>query len=536
MPDRTQTLLVVRKVLDATMRLGLREKLSVGLTDGMVNEAREEILDLPQPEHQGDEESGDEKRLAQALVHLAEREESSAEFQEKLGHPSVAQADRVAGVDLRDAASILRNLPTQPPAPVLSDQDKLRNAECWVEIHGQRVKDLEALLEICPVCENDFSGGGVDEPSTDCSNCNNLGFVLPRTGALSDKERERLEKERLLVELFGDDGLFDAAPYNPRGNYDDGWDAAVDALKNHLGYKSKAELPPPSDSQGDQERCDCEAWAHPDWKGCPVHGRSGPDCNPAPTQVEGPYKPNRATVPGGHALPLDARPDSEGLPEFGELPGQPEGGDEEDWPPNGLVEALAGRYHGRMPFNESHTDEEVESRATFRDAMKLARADLLAVRSFVPATSQDSSGLRKQLQEAVDRGRESERAAVDLEREQRSLFGELARLLGPRTPREGVTANDSWISAVARTLTRAERAEADLQAEVANKERLGEAKQRAETALEELAEEFERLAKEAKSRQSADKADDWALPEYETNQTAASIAREKAAKLKGGGE
>jgi len=72
-------------------------------------------------------------------------------------------------------------------------------AEIWREIHAERVKALEALLTICPVCENDFSGGGVDEPSTDCSNCNNLGFVAPAP-VLSDEERERLLK---LADVIG---------------------------------------------------------------------------------------------------------------------------------------------------------------------------------------------------------------------------------------------------------------------------------------------------------------------------------------------
>lgn len=79
--------------------------------------------------------------------------------------------------------------------PTLSDEarDKLRESEVWREIHAERAKALEALLEVCPVCENDFSGGGVDEPSTDCANCNSLGFVLPAL-TLSDEDRERLER------------------------------------------------------------------------------------------------------------------------------------------------------------------------------------------------------------------------------------------------------------------------------------------------------------------------------------------------------
>lgn len=36
-------------------------------------------------------------------------------------------------------------------------------------------------------------------------------------------------------------------------------------------------------------------------------------------EEDGPYNPNRATVPGGLSLPADARPDSYGLPEFGDL-------------------------------------------------------------------------------------------------------------------------------------------------------------------------------------------------------------------------
>ncbi len=50
-------------------------------------------------------------------------------------------------------------------------------------------------------------------------------------------------------------------------------------------------------------------------------------------------------------------------------------------------------------------------------------------------------------------------------KERESLHGELATLLGPRKPREGVTANDHWISAVAAVLARAEKAEKELEEE-----------------------------------------------------------------------
>jgi hypothetical protein len=45
----------------------------------------------------------------------------------------------------------------------------------------------------------------------------------------------------------------------------------------------------------------------------------------------------------------------------------------------------------------------------------------------------------------------------ELEKERESLHGELARLLGPRQPREGVTANDHWIAAVAKLICEWER-------------------------------------------------------------------------------
>lgn len=129
MPDRTQTLSAeenkaVQTLLgEAINRLG-GERSNAGYRERLETaKGKLRAALLSQPEHQGDEGKGDEKRLAHVLVRLAEREESSAEFQEKLRHPSVAQIDRGTGVDLRDAASILRNLPTQPPALVLSDEE-----------------------------------------------------------------------------------------------------------------------------------------------------------------------------------------------------------------------------------------------------------------------------------------------------------------------------------------------------------------------------------------------------------------------------
>lgn len=51
-------------------------------------------------------------------------------------------------------------------------------------------------------------------------------------------------------------------------------------------------------------------------------------------------------------------------------------------------------------------------------------------------------------------------ALQEVEAERASLHGELATLLGPRTPREGVTANDHWIAAVGKLLGEQEAAEA----------------------------------------------------------------------------
>ena len=52
-------------------------------------------------------------------------------------------------------------------------------------------------------------------------------------------------------------------------------------------------------------------------------------------------------------------------------------------PPEIVVEELAGRYHGRMPFRESFSSEESESRATYAEARKLAAEDLAHVWPFL---------------------------------------------------------------------------------------------------------------------------------------------------------
>ena len=58
----------------------------------------------------------------------------------------------------------------------------------------------------------------------------------------------------------------------------------------------------------------------------------------------------------------------------------------------------------------------------------------------------------------------AEARAAELEAERTSLHRELAGLLGPITPRAGVTANDQWISKVAVICARAEKAEQALRA------------------------------------------------------------------------
>lgn len=50
----------------------------------------------------------------------------------------------------------------------------------------------------------------------------------------------------------------------------------------------------------------------------------------------------------------------------------------------------------------------------------------------------------------------------EAQKEGESLRGELATLLGPQMPREGVTRNEQWIAAVAAVLDRAEKAEAQV--------------------------------------------------------------------------
>jgi hypothetical protein len=47
------------------------------------------------------------------------------------------------------------------------------------------------------------------------------------------------------------------------------------------------------------------------------------------------------------------------------------------------VERLAERYYGRMPFDQSHRDEEQEASAAMRKARKLAREDLAAISTVI---------------------------------------------------------------------------------------------------------------------------------------------------------
>ena len=108
------------------------------------------------------------------------------------------------------------------------------------------------------------------------------------------------------------------------------------------------------------------------------------------------------------------------------------------------------------------------------NALDSLAADLAAAATVLPddmvcACLDETGGRTTRLYERCDRCRSfmdashvTERlAAAEVDRgEARSLHTELAVLLGPRTPREGVTANDYWISQVVALLARAEAAEA----------------------------------------------------------------------------
>jgi hypothetical protein len=257
---------------------------------------------------------------------------------------------------------------------------------------------------------------------------------------------------------------------------------------------------------------------------CPVHGH-----RPAPTQVEDCERCKGSGVElrqGCGEWISDPCPDCNGTGKR-----QPEGGDEEDWPPTSLVEALAGRYHGRMPFDERHTDEEVESRTTFRDAMKLARADLLAIRSFVPATSQDSSDLEAmKTAAAMYKQLAEERGARASKAEEKATFW------------EGVANKEKNDAQELRTALAKAEAERDRLEKLAA-ERLTllegpEPFRRAETALEELAEELDDEAafedRQAGRGELDERYRERCAARSATNEKAASLAREKAAKLKEG--
>lgn len=112
MSDRTQTLSVIR-VLEGVARLDLTAKLRVGLTNSMIEEARQEVLPLflSQPEHQGDE------KAEQIIARIVAR---SLRTREKEIGTGFNKSETPNGI----AQEILAALPAQPPAPVLSDEER----------------------------------------------------------------------------------------------------------------------------------------------------------------------------------------------------------------------------------------------------------------------------------------------------------------------------------------------------------------------------------------------------------------------------
>lgn len=330
------------------------------------------------------------------------------------------------------------------------------------------------------------------------------GHNLMRKGEMKDREScdftgaipqppagevERL-RERLLFEL-----KFDSEPYT------------LDQVEAAIGRAS--------DSQGDQERCygakriaRHEVTVDPvpvevrDCPGCP-------DCNPAPTQVEGDVPDEHGVTANDRAVvddyakrcddELAALPEPPGIPPhlFAGSGSQPEGGNEEDWPEEVLLHKPPGGKRIRI--------------APSCPAPGFEKSWPYETRRYLPATSQDSSGLEDEI---AERGgfvpNATYEAALEKERDAAAVAERKASLAD-------AALNES------KALTRTFRDRAE----------------RAETALEELAAEADREAEEALSRRDAlNLAQRATRLRHEciahVHSTHAKRLREKAAKLREG--
>lgn len=212
-------------------------------------------------------------------------------------------------------------------------------------------------------------------------------------------ERERqVERtvERLRERLLSDKAVAAAcrapAPHGQGSSFRERWAAQVDAA---LAITA----PPPSDSQGDQERCEgservCVRGPEGEyiWRDCP----GCPDCNPAPTHEDEGIGCDRCGLVVEGPTPHDwyltsPRPD-DGLPEAfcpkcADEKVQPEGGDGEGWPERVvLVRDVCDAPPRPLSILSAEGRSHVEDRlAHFPDEYETRR--------YISATSQDSSGL-----------------------------------------------------------------------------------------------------------------------------------------------
>ncbi len=564
MPDRTQTLSVTEQLR------GRLKQISTFMgwdrpDTWKVMEAKwiaDTALSLSQPEHQGDDPVERRERAVAELLDLAK----------------VAD-DEWMRDDLERLASRFSLPPSsQPPAP-LSDQEKktlgqiekeLRHLarEHFNSVVGKRYEGYANFLrnlasrehrgEECPTC-------GSDDPSL-VNATNRKGkparFVWTDASILSDERRahwhcpdafhdsaqppagevERL-RERVVEELAYYARAADCCP------------AAASISHERLAQTRevyKELLAPPSDSQGDQERCGTcggsglvpQASSLNPWRDCP-------DCNPAPTQVEEGCRnpdacewdwwPDHCSCRSDKGKRHDA-PEPQWMVERNKKKEQPEGGDEEDWPEVALWREVGrrGPVHAapdlvgkpaelrryapatsqdsapKHPGGAAGEGEDaveaihriaIEAELDDLDQTTLAEwASLLTALEaggwhLVHATSQDSSELEEKLM--IARGAEIELAHnLRLEIEKREEAEDRAS--------KAEAERDRWMA-------RCDEAAVDhMQAGI----KLG----RAETALDGLAALLSRLAK-AQDESSARKG---------AYANAAQLAREKAAELKEG--
>ena len=279
-------------------------------------------------------------------------------------------------------------------------------------------------------------------------------------------------------------------------------DPAVEALGDRLSNLVKDKLAgalpaavSPSDSQGDQERCKrCGGSRVIVPLDASLPSRPCPDCNPAPTQVEGlPPELERALRDPSivvdadrRAVLADGKTLAEHLEEWRDAPSNtvsadpslvaPEPGDEEDWP-RAVAIAVCQEVSGLSPAVSEDVDDVTR-----------------ALRRYLPATSQDSSGL-----EELGADRDKWKITSDAHCSVLMSADDVLRTAGAKSPHVDEQADE-----------------------------IVQRLQRAETALEELAGEFA-----DRSRVRPGETEE-SMGEKIAYEEASRVARERAAQLKEG--